>query len=252
MESLKLDRTLGEIVATNPDAARVFERLGIDYCCGGQSTLADACRRAGLAPLRVAESLEAAQAANPDSVAWTKAPLHDLVGHIVNTHHAYIRREVPRLQTLLAKVIERHGENHPELRRIRTVFNDMWRELEMHLVKEENVLFPILERLEESAQGNESVPRLMGSVDSPIHRMRSEHQDAGEQLGSLRKLSNGYQLPPDACVAYGALYQGLEEFERDLHEHIHLENNILFPRGLELERAGMKPSNGNGNGHGRL
>ena len=216
---------------------RVFESLGIDYCCGGKRGLQDACERAGV-PVERALDLLAAVKENPptDAANWGGASTHELIGEIVGRHHSYARSETPRLLTMLEKVVSRHGQAHPELASIQNLFGALTEELSAHMLKEENILFPYLDRMASAvAQGAAAPPASFGSVEMPISRMLADHEDAGELLAKIRALSAEYQAPDSACPTYRALYHGLEEFERDLHHHVHLENNILFPRALHME-----------------
>jgi regulator of cell morphogenesis and NO signaling len=233
-------KTVGDLAAEDPAAAHTFEKLGIDYCCGGGSTLENACRTAGLSVKQVTdsiESLKAAHATAPDRD-WRTAPLADLVAHILNTHHQYTRAELARLAPLFDKVCAAHGQNHPELADIRDTFGALAQELSTHLMKEEMVLFPYILRMEEAALENvPAAPPPFGSVRNPVAMMVHEHDGAGQALREMRAASHGYTPPPDACASYRILYQLLAELEADLHTHIHLENNILFPRSIEMERA---------------
>jgi regulator of cell morphogenesis and NO signaling len=158
--------------------------------------------------------------------------------HIVEKHHRYVRQEIPRVETLLSKVVDRHGAAHSELSEIRNLFGVVAQELSTHMLKEEQVLFPHIERLAAGfARNSPAPPAFFGAVERPIANMIADHDDAGSLLEKIRELSNGYTTPAGACPTFGALYRGLAEFERDLHEHIHLENNILFPRAITIERA---------------
>jgi regulator of cell morphogenesis and NO signaling len=235
------EKTVRELALEQPGAARVFEKFGIDYCCGGKQTLDQACRASKVPVAEVLGALEAAHGSG-ESFAntgdWQKEPLADLIGHIKNKHHKYTREEIARLVPLFDKVCSVHGERHPELLQLRTTFQALARELTTHLMKEEMVLFPYVERMEESVIQNEPIlPSPFGTVRNPVSMMEHEHDSAGEALRTLRAGSNGYAAPADACVSYQALYKALAEFEADLHEHIHLENNILFPRAVALENA---------------
>lgn len=218
-----------EIVLAFPQAAAVFESLGIDYCCGGKHTLDEACRQAGVAVSTIRTKLQ--QSASPTEVGdgqWATADLSKLAEHIVQKHHSFVRRESSRLTDLLQKVQAVHGTSHPELNQIEKRFGELASELAQHMLKEERVLFPLIAELESGGQVASC------GVEFPIRRMISEHDGAGELLAAIRSLSARFQPPADACLSFRALYQGLEEFERDLHRHIHLENNILFPRALAL------------------
>jgi regulator of cell morphogenesis and NO signaling len=234
-------KTVGEMAAANPAVTRVFEKLGIDYCCGGSNTLEQACRAARLPLEQVTDSLEMAfetSRAMASDRNWRIEPLADLIAYIRNTHHQYTRVELARLGPLFDKVCSAHGENHPELARMRATFGGLVQELATHLMKEEMVLFPYIVRMEEAVlEKSTLVPAPFGSVRNPVAMMLDEHDGAGRALREMRAASDGYVAPPDACASYRTLYQALAEFETDLHQHIHLENNILFPRAIEMERG---------------
>jgi len=231
--------TVREIVTKNPETVRVFESLGIDYCCGGERPVREACDHAGVAPERLAELLEKAVAdANPpeESRRWIEAPLSDLTAHIVREYHGRVRQEGPRLEGLFERVITRHAALHPDLFRPRELFASLVDEMLTHQLKEEQVLFPYIEKMEAAAAAHEPLPAaFFGSVRNPIAHMIADHDDAGSLLKELRAATSDFQVPEDACTTWRGLYKGLEEFERDLHRHLHLENNILFPRALKLE-----------------
>ena len=234
------DRTIREIVTENAGSARVFESLGIDYCCGGQRTLRDACTRAGASLDGVLNLLAQAghEAETPETISWVKGSLGNLIAHIVEKHHSFVRRETPRLESLLAKVVSKHGPAHAELGQIQELFSATGQELATHMLKEEHILFPYIEKMEAAGGQREDFPgACFGSVQAPIANMIADHEDAGALLSRMRQLSGGYVAPEGACPSYQALYRGLDDFERDLHQHIHLENNILFPRAIELERS---------------
>jgi len=239
--SVTTEKTVRDLALEIPAATRVFEQLGIDYCCGGGQTLEEACRGAKLPLERVLASLEAAGPAPSHGGAgrdWQAAPLTELVAHILDTHHEYVRGEIARLPPLFDKVAKAHGANHPELSGLRQTFGALAEELTSHLMKEEMVLFPYILRLKEAvAAGAPTPPSPFGSVRNPVAMMVHEHDSAGQALRTLRRDSNGYSAPADACVSFLSLYQGLSAFEADLHRHIHLENNILFPRAIALEAA---------------
>ena len=242
--NLETTKTVREIALNVPAATRVFETLGIDYCCGGNKSLHQACSEANLSVQQVLESLKCADAAehrqNParQQEDWTTALLADLVAHIKNTHHKYVKKEVERLGLLFQKVCELHGSKYPELLELRNDFRLLAQELAMHMMKEEMVLFPYIERMEEAVIGKEPVlPAPFGTVRNPVQTMVHEHDSAGNLLRNLRTLSNGYTPPAGACTSFKTLYSALAEFERDLHQHIHLENNILFPRAVDMEGA---------------
>lgn len=239
--SVTTEKTVRELALENLAATRVFEKLGIDYCCGGNKSLDEACRAAKLNTDQVLDALEKAdQSAHAveENHNWRTKALGDLIAHIKNTHHVYTREELARLAPLFDKVCSVHGKNHPELLQIRGVFQGLAQELTTHLMKEEMVLFPYVKRMEEAVIEKEPmVPAPFGTVQNPVSMMEHEHDSAGNALRAMREASNGYSAPVDACVSYQTLYKALAEFEADLHQHIHLENNILFPRAVAMEKA---------------
>ncbi len=227
-------KTVRELAVEVPHATRIFEKLGIDYCCGGNQPLEEACTRANLSLEQVLGALEQGPEA-PGAVSdrdWNAAPLRELVDHIIDHHHSYVKEEIPRLQALLVKVTGVHGKNHPELLQVQAAFGEVANELATHMMKEERVLFPYLMQM---ASGAGCGPSCFGSVQNPIRMMMLEDDHAGQKLREMRQATAEYTLPPDACFSYGTLFGALQEFERDLHQHIHLENNILFPRAVAME-----------------
>jgi regulator of cell morphogenesis and NO signaling len=237
--STTTEKTVRELALENPAATRVFEKLGIDYCCGGKQTLAQACRKGALALEQVTGALAEANraaASGPNTSDWQTAPLADLIAHIQSTHHRYTRDEIARLGPLFDKVCSVHGGNHPELLQVREVFSGLAQELTSHLMKEEVVLFPYVVRMEEAIVEKEPVmPPPFGTVQNPVAMMMREHDGAGDALRAMRQATQGYAAPADACVSFHTLYKALAQFEADLHQHIHLENNILFPRAIAME-----------------
>jgi regulator of cell morphogenesis and NO signaling len=227
-----------EIVTADPRAKKILEDAGIDYCCGGEKSLHDACIHTGASSEEILRRLEEnRKQAGPEDANWASAPLQDLTLHIREKHHQYVRNAVPRIRALAAKVKGKHGPNHPELADIEERFFDLGQELYMHMQKEEQILFPYIEALERSAGEGTLEPPFFQTVRNPVSMMMKEHDSAGDALRAIRKLSCGYQAPADGCETYQELYRSLAEFEADLHTHIHLENNILFPRAVELEAA---------------
>jgi regulator of cell morphogenesis and NO signaling len=219
--------TLGEIVAANPAAARALDRLGLDYCCHGDRTVADASVAAGLDPAVVAAELDALPVDGDRT--WTELDAPALAEHIVATHHHYLHEELPLLDELAAKVLSVHGRNHPELVRVRALVAAVKADLEPHLRKEEQVLFPAIAA---AAAGRREFP--FGTVAQPIRVMLAEHDRAGDLLAGLRAATSGYAVPDDACASYRSLYQRLEALELDTHLHVHKENHTLFPAALAL------------------
>lgn len=230
------DQTVREIALADPSMIRVFERFGIDYCCGGRKPLAQSCQELQLSLEQVMEKLTEAQgtASAKDQNNWQEAPLADLITHIVRTHHTRVRQELPRLMTLSAKAASKHGGRHPELLRVHELSRDLDEDMSAHLRKEEEILFPYISRLE--GANSEAQCTCFPTVAHPIAVMVQEHESAGAIVAELRRITSGYQAPEDACPTYRGLYAALHEFEEDLHRHVHLENNILFPRAIALEQ----------------
>ena len=235
------EKTVRELVMEIPEATRIFEKLGIDYCCGGNQSLERACGKANVSVHQVLDSLEmAGEAARVMQQAhdWNHEPLSELIAHIKRTHHHYTREEIMRLTALLQKVCSAHGKNHPELFEIQSTFKGLAQELTTHMMKEEMVLFPYIERMEEAViQKEPMLPGPFGSIENPVAMMEHEHDSAGNALRAMRTASTEYVTPADACVSYQTLYKVLAAFEADLHQHIHLENNILFPRAILMEKG---------------
>jgi regulator of cell morphogenesis and NO signaling len=232
------DMTVGAIVAEDFRAAAVLERFGIDFCCGGKRTLGEACDARGCDEQQVASAIAQVRSnperSSPPDSEWDVAAL---VAHIVATHHAYVRESMPRIAIYLQKLIAAHGERHPELARIAEHFAVLTHELTTHMFKEEQVLFPYVRELAAISRGGAPPRNVFGSVRNPIRMMEAEHAGAGRELAIVRELSDGYTPPEDGCATYRVCYQELEAFDHDLRRHIHLENNVLFPKAVMLERA---------------
>jgi regulator of cell morphogenesis and NO signaling len=234
--------TVRELVGRYPQTQRVFEKNGIDYCCGGGKCLAEAARERGLNLPVLVDVLEKALQATTDmgdtaDKDWYSAPLSELVKHIVEVHHGYMKTALPRLRSLVPTVLKAHGARHGDvLHQVQDLFNALDAELSGHLMKEEQVLFPYIVALEMNVRDGTPKPQAcFGSVHSPIGQMEHEHESAGQALAKLREVTCDYALPQDACPTFRAMYDELQRMEADLHQHIHLENNILFPRTIELE-----------------
>ena len=225
------ERTVAQLVTERPSRARVFERLGVDYCCGGKRSLAVACAEKGLDAATVAAMLDATEEGGGDSdeADWGKASLEALCDHIVGTHHAYLRQELPRVTALVDKVVRAHGDHHSELAETQDLVTAVAAELDAHMLVEEQVIFPACRKLE--AEGSSGFP----SLGEPIEALEQDHLVTGVALERIRELTRGYAAPADACNTYRAMLEGLESLERDLHRHIHEENNVLFPRAIALE-----------------
>ena len=234
-------QTVREIAVESPDTTRIFEKLKIDYCCGGNRPLADACAAAGVevdAVMRLLEETTKADGQSRAAADFQAMPLNRLMTYIVDKHHVFTRQEMERLAALLSKVCSVHGRNHPELLRIQPIFLELCDDLAPHMMKEERVLFPYIEAMEEARKNNRHIsPPPFGTVRNPVRMMMAEHDTAGDLLREIREASADYTVPPDACISYQTLYQAMEALEKDLHQHIHLENNILFPRAVEVEDA---------------
>jgi regulator of cell morphogenesis and NO signaling len=243
--SLRFDTstTVGAIVAADHRAAGIFDRFGVDFCCGGKRTFGEACATARVDPGALGAelaNLSASSEANsaPDA-SW---PAEELVNYIVRRHHGYIREQVPVIAGHLEKLVAVHGERHPELRQIAGHFAELSGELQSHMVKEEQVLFPYVRQLAASVEFGLKPPvGMFGSVSNPIRMMEAEHRFAGDELGVIRGLSSNYSVPADGCTTYRVCYEELAAFDADLRQHIHLENNILFPRAVALEAAAHEP-----------
>jgi len=223
-----LKRTVGELVAERPGRSRVFQSFKIDFCCQGTRTLAEACAMKNISASSVVEQLEAELAdKNDPSRNPATLPLHELASYIVEKHHKFLRRELPRLHELAEKVTRVHGASTPSLLKIYDVFLSIEAELISHMTKEEHVLFPAVVALSKGQP-------ISRSLDGPIAQMIHEHDAVGTGLRRLRDLSNGFMPPASACNTYRALFAGLNELEEDLHWHIHLENAVLFPGAKAL------------------
>lgn len=235
------EATVSEIAAGSLAAVRVFERLGIDYCCGGKRPFAEVCREKGYDPAVVQKEIESAtNGSAAPAQDWNKASLRDLIHHIVSTHHEYLKRELGPLGARLDKVYRVYNERYgPTLTGLPEVFDSLRAELEMHMRKEEMMLFPVIESYESAAlAGSPLPPTPFGSVSNPIRMMEAEHDSAGGGLTEIRTITANFAIPEYACITYRSLMAGLQELEQDLHMHIHLENNILFPRAIALEKSG--------------
>jgi regulator of cell morphogenesis and NO signaling len=225
---------LGEIVARDFRAGAIFDRYGLDYCCGGARTLAEGCQTRGVNVDCVVSELEAL---DPDTKEMPDSDPSALIDYIVARHHTFVRESMPAIQQHLAKVAAVHGARHPELPFIDTRFSKVAAEMSLHMVKEERVLFPYIQALNEAvAHGAPPPPDMFGTVQNPIRMMEIEHQEAGDGMDAIRELTSGYLVPDDACSTYRMVIEELKAFEHDLHVHVHLENNVLFPKAVELEQ----------------
>jgi regulator of cell morphogenesis and NO signaling len=229
-----------DIVIQHPDTRLVLEKLGIDYCCGGKMPLAQAAQQAGLPTDRVLADLNEALHAQEGGVAvkdWAAASATELAEHIEQTHHVFMKQQLPRLAGLLDKTLQAHGQRQGEmLKQLKHTFVSLKTDIEMHLAKEEQILFPLIRQMEtyQRGQGPVTEPR-SGTVANPVGQMEFEHDQAGQFLAQIRTITSDFQPPEDTCETFRALCDGLRDLEADMHQHIHLENNILFPKAVELE-----------------
>jgi regulator of cell morphogenesis and NO signaling len=229
--------TLRSIALDQPATIRVFERFHLDYCCGGRRPLAEACAEKGLATREVLDALADATSAPADEEDLSAATLTELIRHIVEVHHAYVRSELPHLQAMAERVATKHGPVHPEATLVRRNLQQLADEIIFHLDKEERILFPYIEGLERTSKEHAAPPSgCFGSVENPIRAMIHEHEGAATLLSEMRAVTHGFVPWLEACPTTVGLYHGLDAFERDLHRHVHLENNLLFPRATTLEK----------------
>lgn len=232
-------KTVREIALESPLTTRVFEEYRIDYCCHGDTQFDEACRSAGALPEEVSgkinDVLSSSNGIEDESI--SDLSLSDLIDHILDKHHVYTREEMAYLTPLMAKVATRHGDHHKYLLELKDLFEAVCNDLEPHMQKEERVLFPYILDLDHCHSSNQTpVFPPFGTVQNPIRMMAAEHEEVGDLLSEMRQITGDYELPDGACPSFTALYHRLTEFERDLHQHIHLENNLLFPRAIDLER----------------
>jgi regulator of cell morphogenesis and NO signaling len=238
--SLQFDSstTVGDIVAADYRAASVFDRYGIDFCCGGKRTFSDACTARRMDPGEVATELAKLSTTSAAGVPDASWPVADLTAYIVERHHEYVRAQLPVIGGHLDKLVAVHGDRHPELIQVAAHFEQLASELRSHMMKEEHVLFPYLQQLAASAEfGLETPMGRFGSVSNPIRMMEAEHRLAGDELAVIREMTSNYAVPSDGCTTYRVCYEELAAFDADLRQHIHLENNILFPHAVALEAA---------------
>ncbi|NQU34796.1 MAG: iron-sulfur cluster repair di-iron protein [Bacteroidetes bacterium] len=230
--------SIGELVASDFRKAEVFRKFGLDFCCGGKKSIKEACDEKGLDTTEVEKALKAVEnlpkVREDDFNSWE---LDFLADYIVNTHHSYVTNAMPILDEFSSKVARVHGATHPEVVLIAQHYNAVANELRAHMPKEELMLFPYIKQMVAAKkEGLKLQPAGFGTIENPIRMMEAEHVSAGDNMEKVRQLSNDFTLPADACASYGVLFGKLEEFEQDLHRHIHLENNILFKKAIALEK----------------
>lgn len=231
------ERTVGQIVTDDYRAAQVFRNYGLDFCCGGNLTIEEACEKKNVDPDKVHAALQSLTDESGKEDNYDQWSLDFLVDYIVNNHHQFSRKKLPEISAYAKKVAKVHGERHPELTEIYYEFTKLHSEMINHLDKEEELLFPYIKEMVEAEKNNETPeqPDYI-SAANPVSMMEDEHDDAGAAIAKIRELSNDFTPPEDACTTYRILFENLEGFEKDLHKHVHLENNILFPKALELEK----------------
>ncbi len=231
------EMTLAQIVTNNYKAARIFEKYDLDFCCKGNKPLRQACSEKGLNPSEINKELlnVEASASGMDS-RFNSWELDFLVDYIINMHHRYVRDTIPVISAHSQKVLAAHGKNHPELSEIAEIFTAVYKDLRQHLIKEEEILFPHIKKLVKVKNKSMKYEApYFGKIANPIKMMEAEHETAGDGLFEIRRLASNYVIPVDACNTFAVYFKELKEFEEDLHKHVHLENNILFPRSIELE-----------------
>jgi regulator of cell morphogenesis and NO signaling len=228
---------VADLATHHPGTIRVFQRYGIDFCCGGKTLLQKACEDLSVSLAEVRRDLETAMAGPVESEPpWRKGSLQEQIDGIIHRYHRPMEEELARLDRMMQKVLLVHGRRHPGLASVAKAFASLREELQIHMLKEEHVLFPYFARLQAmAASGSSLVASPFGSIDSPIAALEGEHEEVGRALTELRKRTADYKPPDDGCNTFRGLFQGLSELERDLHEHIHIENNILFPEAARLE-----------------
>jgi regulator of cell morphogenesis and NO signaling len=225
------DRTLGDLVAVSPQVAPTLDRLGLDYCCHGDRTIAEAAAVAGIDPIVVLDALESVDVDGDVDTSWLALDPAALADHIESVHHAYLHAELPEVAALAAKVLSVHGGRHPELAEVRSLVAAVKADLEPHLADEERTVFPAIR-----ARAAGSPDPDAGSLDDRIGALAEEHDVAGDLLRQLREVTGGFTVPDDACASYESLYQRLEALELDTHLHIHKETHSLFPGAIALGR----------------
>ena len=231
------NKTLSEIVTNNYHNSAVFDKYNLDFCCRGNKSFEEACNEKGLelntvfAELEQVHKIGVSQEHNYDE--WE---LDFLIDYIINNHHKYVRKMIPVIAEHCNKVVAAHGDDHPEMNKIAEIFAVIYKDLKQHMLKEEQILFPFIMQVVNAKKNNSETERpYFGSVQNPIRMMEAEHEHAGDGFQDIKRLSNNFSVPEDGCETCTVLYKELKEFEEDLHKHIHLENNILFPKAIELE-----------------
>lgn len=228
---------IGNIVAEDFRTAAIFKRHGIDFCCKGGRTIEEACSTKKMDPEKIYEELEILPKNEAATIDFNSWPLDLLADYIEKTHHRYVEEKTQILQAFLEKLCKVHGERHPELFEINALFNESAHDLAAHMKKEELILFPFVRNMMKAKISGGSLPQpVFGTVENPVNMMQHEHTVEGDRFRKIAEITNEYQPPADACNTYKVAFAMLQDFENDLHKHIHLENNILFPRAIQLEK----------------
>ncbi|OAD90215.1 iron-sulfur cluster repair di-iron protein [Aequorivita soesokkakensis] len=231
------ERTVADMVTENIKAAHIFKKHGIDFCCGGGISIKKACEKAKIDPVILEAELLSLDAIEDRAKDFNSWKLDFLTDHIINVHHGYVEESSPMLLQYSKRVNHVHGHHYTELGEIEALVTQVVQELAAHMKKEELILFPFIKKLVKAEREGSDIPAIhFGTVENPIKMMEAEHEEAGEIMRRIAELSNNYTPPQGACNTYRAFYAKLEEFEQDLHQHVHLENNILFPKALNLEK----------------
>lgn len=239
--NISKESNIGTIVAEDYRSAGIFEQFGIDFCCNGNRSIQAACDEKNIASETVVNALSDlfnAATSGTASIDYKSWPIDLLADYVEKKHHRYVATQIPVIQSFLTKIVNAHGAKHPELAEIKALFEDSAEELTAHMQKEEQILFPFVRKMiAEKQAGNKSVATPFGTVQNPIKVMMNEHDTEGERFRKIKELSNNYTAPQDGCNTYRAAFANLQAFEDDLHLHIHLENNILFPKAIQLEAS---------------
>lgn len=241
-ESTLKKMTLAQIVSKNYKAAKVFEKYDLDFCCKGNKPFTEACEEKGMnAEVVYNELLKADDLSSGTDIRFDNWELDFLVEYIVNNHHQYVRQSIPVISGHAEKVVAAHGKNHPELIEISKIFTAVYKDLRQHLIKEEEILFPYIKYMVKVKNNLAKYEKpYFGKIANPVMMMEAEHETAGDSLFEIRRLSGNYSIPQDACNTFAVFYKELKEFEEDLHRHVYIENNILFPKSSELEENIVK------------
>jgi len=232
-----IEKTLSEIVTENYKYADIFEKNDLDFCCNGNVNFLEACKKNNIDVSVITNELTKISETKKETNNYDNWKLDFLVDYIVNNHHKYVSDSIPKINEHLNKIVEKHSDNHPELLEIKESFSVVYKDLQMHMMKEEKILFPYIKQmvLVQDGSAKKEAP-YFGTVQNPIRMMEDEHKNAGDLLKKIKDISKNYTVPENGCNTYKVTLEELKEFEEDLHKHVHLENNILFPKSIKLEQ----------------